>query len=147
MKVLDAGAWKDANPKGVLDGGVWKAPKTVYVLSGGVWTQVWPGVTEEVPLYLYDIVQVNKPGRVVDFTALKGYVPPGDAIEDEAFMFRCSTISGLDGYVARNFTKTFPSGTAYTSFACTLADQYGDGIPANNAEMMKTISFTVRPTA
>jgi hypothetical protein len=107
--------------------------------------QVWPA--EEVPPYLYDIEQVNKPGRVVDFTALKGFVPEGDAIEDEAFMFRCSTISGLDGYVARNFTKTFPSGTAYTKFECTLADQYGDGIPANNGVMLKTISFTATPRA
>jgi hypothetical protein len=53
----------------------------------------------------------------------------------------------LDGYVARTFTKTFPSGTAYTSFACTLADLYGDGIVANNPTMLKTISFTVTPTA
>jgi hypothetical protein len=110
--------------------------------------QVWPDAPPpEVPPYLYAVEQVNKPGRVVDFTALKGFVPEGDAIEDEAFMFRCSTISGLDGYVARNFTKTFPSGTAYNKFECTLADQYGDGIPANNGEMMKTISFTAYPTA
>jgi hypothetical protein len=101
---------------------------------------------EEQP-YLYGVDQVNKPGRVVDFTALKGFVPEGEAALDEGFMFRCSTISGLDGLVRRTFTKTFPSGTAYTKFECTLADQYGDGIPANNAEMMKTISFTVYPTA
>jgi hypothetical protein len=108
--------------------------------------QVWPDAPPpEVPGYLYDVEQVNKPGRVVDFTALKGFMP-ADPL-DEAFMFRCSTISGLDGYVGRNFTKTFPSGTAYTKFACTLADQYGDGIPANNAEMLKTISFTVEPRA
>ena len=113
----------------------------IYVGSA----QVWPEVSEEVPAYLYDIVQVTKPGRVVDFTALKGFVPVD--LTEEAFMFRCSTISGLDGYVARNFTKTFPSGTAYTSFACTLQDMYGDGIPANNGTMLKTISFTVKPTA
>jgi hypothetical protein len=94
--------------------------------------------------WLYGIEQVNKPGRVVDFTAKKGFV---DTTGDEAFMFRCSTISGLDGYVARNFTKTFPSGTAYTKFDCTLQDLYGDGIPANNGEMLKTISFQVTPTA
>jgi hypothetical protein len=114
-----------------------------YKTSGTYATE--PSV-EEQP-YLYGIEQVNKPNRVVDFTALKGFVPEGDAIEEEAFMFRCSTISGLDGYVPRNFTKTFPSGTAYTKFECTLADQYGDGIPANNGEMLKTISFTAYPTA
>jgi len=110
--------------------------------------QVWPEDGEpppDVPQYLYAVEQVNKPGRVVDFTALKGFVPEGEAIEDEAFMFRCSTISGLDGYVARNFTKTFPSGTAYTRFECTLQDQYGDGTA--NADMLKTISFSVYPTS
>ena len=112
------------------------------VMVGNI--QVWPEVSEEVPQYLYDITQVNKPGRVVDFTALKGFVPVD--LTEEAFMFRCSTISGLDGYVERNFTKTFPSGTAYTRFECTLADQYGDG--TSNPELLnKTISFTVIPTA
>jgi hypothetical protein len=109
--------------------------------------QVWPTEVVDEPPYLYDIEQVNKPGRVVDFTAKKGLVLDEDQAIDEGFMFRCSTISGLDGYVRRTFTKTFPSGTAYTKFDCTLADQYGDGIPANNPEMMKTISFEVRPTA
>ena len=113
---------------------------SVEVLAGS-----YSGGTTEEPLWLYDVEQVNKPGRVVDFTALKGFIPPD--LSDEAFMFRCSTISGLDGYVARTFTKTFPSGTAYTSFACTLADLYGDGIVANNPTMLKTISFTVTPTA
>lgn len=42
MKVLQAGAWKPATPKGVLQGGTWKTPQKVSVLNGGVWTQAWP---------------------------------------------------------------------------------------------------------
>ena len=127
-------------PTAIMAGGT---PVTKVMIGDA---QVWPDAPPtDVPQYLYDIEQVTKPGRVVDFTALKGFIPPD--LSEEAFMFRCSTISGLDGYVARTFTKTFPSGTAYTSFACTLADLYGDGIVANNPTMLKTISFTVRPTA
>ncbi len=108
--------------------------------------QVWPDAPPpEVQPYLYAVEQTKKGGGVVDFTALKGFVPEGDAALDEGFMFRCSTVSGLDGLVRRTFTKTFPSNTAHTKFECTLEDMYGDGIPANNAEMMKTISFTVYP--
>jgi hypothetical protein len=114
---------------------------SVEVLAG---SYVAPPPVDEPP-YLYGIEQVTRPGRVVDFTALKGFIPPD--LSEEAFMFRCSTISGLDGYVPRTFTKTFPSGTAYAKFDCTLADLYGDGIPANNGEMLKTISFQVTPTA
>jgi hypothetical protein len=98
--------------------------------------------TEE-PLWLYDVEQTNKPGRVVDFVLKKG-LGPYDPL-DEGFLFRCSTISGLDGYVGRTFTKTFPS-TAYTKFDCTVEDLYGDGT-ANPDYLYKKIAFEVRPTA
>lgn len=98
----------------------------------------------EEPQELYAVEQVNKPGRVVDFTAKKGFPPNPD---DEAFMFRCSTISGLDGYVPRTFTKTFPSGTAYSAFDCTLEDLYGDGINTAGSLTKATISFQATPTA
>jgi hypothetical protein len=111
-------------------------------------TQVWPDAPPvDEPPYLYGIEQVNQPGRVVNFTALKGFVPEGDALGDEAFMFRCSTISGLDGYVARSFTKTFPSSTAYTKFDCTLEDLYGDGTNAAGSLTKAKISFQATPTA
>jgi hypothetical protein len=140
MKVLDSGAWKDATPRGVLDGGVWKAPKTVYVLSGGVWAQVWPGVTEEVPGYLYDVEIEYLPGYEVRFTALKGFMP--DDPTDEAFMFRATPeLAGINGYVTRTFTKKWSS---MTTRNCTLADQYGNGTP-DPEYLGKTISFTVQP--
>ena len=85
-----------------------------------------------------------KGSNVVDFTAKKGFVPaPEDAI-DEGFMFRCVQFPTLDGYVRREFSKTFPA-SAYSALDCTLEDTYGDGIPANNAEMLKTLSFKVTP--
>lgn len=130
-----------ATPSQILAG---TAPVTKVMIGNA---QVWPDAPPpEVPQELYAVEQVNKSGRVVDFTALKGFVPEGDALGDEAFMFRCSTTSGLDVYVPRNFTKTFPSGTAYTSFACTLEDLYGDGAP-NSGFVKAKISFTVKPTA
>jgi hypothetical protein len=103
-------------------------------------------VVEEEPLWLYDVDITYKGGNVVDFTAKKGFVPaPEDAI-DEGFMFRCVQFPALDGYVRREFSKTFPQ-SGYSKLDCTLEDLYGDGIPANNAEMLKTLSFTINPTA
>jgi hypothetical protein len=96
----------------------------------------------EEPLWLYDVEITYKPGLVVDFVLKKGL--SGFDPLDEGFMFRCSTISGLDGYVGRNFTKTFPS-TAYTKFDCTVEDLYGDGT-ANTDYLYKKISFEVKPT-
>ena len=129
----------DFAPNAIMAG---DAPVT-KVMVGTV--QVWPDAppTEE-PLWLYGVEQTNKPGRVVDFVLQKG-LGPYDPL-DEGFMFRCSTISGLDGYVGRTFTKTFPSGTAYTKFDCTVEDLYGDGT-ANTDYLYKKISFEVRPTA
>jgi hypothetical protein len=101
-------------------------------------------VPEEEPLYLYDVEQTNKGGGVVDFVLKKGLGPYDPS--DEGFMFRCSTVGGLDGYVPRNFTKKFPSNTAYTKFECTVEDLYGDGT-ANPEYLYKTISFSVSPTA
>jgi hypothetical protein len=143
MKVLDAGAWKDATPRGVLDGGVWKEPKTVYVLSGGVWTQVWPGDSPPVeePPYLYAVEVEYLPNYVVNFTAKKGL--PYDPDSDEAFMFRCVQMP-KDGYTGREFTKQW-SVNGYGGLDCTLQDLWGDGVPANNAEMMKTVSFQIHP--
>jgi hypothetical protein len=101
-----------------------------------------PTPVEEDP-WLYAVEQVNQANRVVDFTAKKGLVLTEDQALDEGFMFRCAQISSLDGLVRREFSKTFP---AYaTPLNCTLEDQYGDGIPANNETMMKTISFVVSP--
>ena len=92
--------------------------------------------------YLYAVEQVNKGSLTVDFTAKKGFVPaPEDAI-DEGFMFRCAQFSSLDGYVRREFSKTFPA-SGYSKLDCTLEDTYGDGTA--NAEMRNTISFEVRP--
>ena len=92
--------------------------------------------------YLYAVEQVNKGSLTVDFTAKKGFVPaPEDAI-DEGFMFRCAQFSSLDGYVRREFSKTFPA-SGYSKLDCTLEDMYGDGTA--NAEMRNTISFEVRP--
>jgi hypothetical protein len=92
--------------------------------------------------YLYAVEQVNKGSLTVDFTAKKGFVPaPEDAI-DEGFMFRCAQFSSLDGYVRREFSKTFPA-SGYSKLDCTLEDMYGDGTA--NAEMRNTLSFEVRP--
>ena len=103
-------------------------------------------VVEEEPLWLYDVDITYKGSLVVDFSAKKGFVPaPEDAI-DEGFMFRCVQFPALDGYVRREFSKTFPQ-SGYSKLDCTLEDLYGDGIPANNAEMLKTLSFTINPTA
>lgn len=101
-----------------------------------------PAPTEEPP-WLYDIEQTNKPGRVVDFTALKGFVP--EDLSEEGFMFRCSQFPALDGYVMRSFSKTFPS-SGYSKLDCTLTDMYGDGT-ANPELLNKQISFSVTPTA
>jgi hypothetical protein len=58
-------------------------------------------------------------------------------------MFRCAEISTLDGVVRREFSKTFPPYAG--ELTCTLQDMYGDGIPANNETMMKTLTFAVSP--
>ncbi len=144
INVLSGGSFKPGIPKGVLQDGAWKEPKKVWALQGGVWKLAWEaGPPAEEPLWLYGVEQTNKPGRVVDFVLQKG-LGPYDPL-DEGFMFRCSTMSGLDGYCGRNFTKTFPP-TAYTKFDCTVEDFYGDGT-ANTDYLYKKISFEVRPTA
>lgn len=101
-----------------------------------------PTPAEEDP-WLYAIEQVNQPNRVVDFTAKKGLVLTDEQAIDEGFTFRCAQISSLDGYVRREFSKTFP--TYAGPLNCTLEDLYGDGVPANNETMLKTLSFVVSP--
>ena len=93
--------------------------------------------------YLYDIEITYLPNYEVSFKALKGFMPADPS--EEAFMFRCAEMP-RDGYVGREFTKQWAS-NGYSKLNCTLADLYGDGNPANNAEMMKTISFQVTPKA
>lgn len=131
-----AGAWKEGTPEKVNVGGVWKTVSAAKVNVGGVWKDVFP--TDAPPpgvSGLYDVNIVHKGARVVDFTALTTIT---HAEGEEAYMFRCAEASSLNGYVAKNFTKTFPQ-TAYTKYNCTLQDMSGD-ILATDA---KTISFTV----
>jgi hypothetical protein len=104
----------------------------------------WRGTTFEIlpadpnPAYLYGCTSVSSAGYVVDFTVLDGW-PAGDV--NEAYMFRCSTLTGFDGYVGRSFQRTFRS-TAYSTFDCTLEDL--SNIPGKER---KTISFTCSPRA
>lgn len=128
------GAWKDGTPSKVNVGGAWKTVSAAKVNVGGVWKDVFPEAS--IPPYLYDVNIVYQGNRVVDFTALSGFVHTDPA--EEAYMFRCAEFSNLNGYVAKNFTKTFPS-SAYSKFNCTLQDVSGD-MPAADA---KSISFTV----
>jgi hypothetical protein len=137
MKVLKSGAWVEGTPKGVLVGGAWKTPAKISVLKDGAWVSVWPPAID-IPPYLYDCTSVSSTGWVVDFTVLDGW-PEGDV--NEAYMFRCSTLTGFDGYVGRKFQKTFRS-TAYSKFNCTLEDL--SNIPGKER---KTISFTCSPRA
>ena len=97
-----------------------------------------PLVTD-VPPYLYDVAIEYAGNHVVNFTALSGF--PHDSnpeVSEEAYMFRCTEVPSLNGYVAKNFTKTFPV-TAYSKFNCTLQDVSGDMLVTDT----KTISFTV----
>ncbi len=135
INVLQAGAFKKATPKGVLVGTTWKTPTKVCVLENGVWKQVWP---DAAPQYLYDCTSVASAGYVVDFTVLDGW-PAGDI--NEAYMFRCSTLTGYDGYVGRSFQRTFRA-TAYSTFDCTLED-VGNVV----GKERKTISFKCYPKA
>ena len=82
-----------------------------------------------------------KGSNVVDFALKKG-LEPFDPL-DEGFMFRCVQFKSLDGYVPRNFTKTFPA-SAYSALDCTVEDLYGDGT-ANTDYLYKKISFQVTP--
>lgn len=97
-------------------------------------------VVEE-PLWLYDVDITYKGSLVVDFALKKGLT--GIDPLDEGFMFRCAQFSSLDGYVPRNFTKTFPA-SAYSELDCTVEDLYGDGT-ANQDYLYKSISFQVSP--
>lgn len=99
-------------------------------------------VVEEPP-YLYGVDIVYKPNYVVEFTVKKGL--PYDPNSDEAFMFRCAQMP-KDGYTGRTFSKQW-SANGYSALDCTLQDLWGDGVPANNDTMMKTISFQITPRA
>jgi hypothetical protein len=138
MRINTPSGWQEVAPKKVCVGGVWRDVVSVKVGVGGVWKDTGSAVVEEPP-YLYDVEVEYLSNYVVNFTVKKG-LPPN---EDEAFMFRCVQMP-KDGYVARTFSKQW-SANGYSKLDCTLADLYGDGIPANNAEMMKTISFQITP--
>ena len=99
------------------------------------------GTPEEEPLWLYDVDITYKGSNVVDFALKKGLT--GIDPLDEGFMFRCAQFSSLNGYVPRNFTKTFPV-SAYSALDCTVEDLYGDGT-ANPDYLHKIISFQVTP--
>ena len=109
---------------------------SVEVLAGS-----YSGGTTEEPLWLYDVDITYKGSLIVDFALKKG-LGPYDPL-DEGFMFRCAQFSNLDGYVSRNFTKTFPA-SAYSELDCTVEDMYGDGT-ANPDYLYKKISFKVTP--
>ena len=134
MKVNTPAGWTDCTPTKINTPSGWQPVKTVKMAVDGVWKDVFPPAS--IPPYLYDVDIVYQGNHVVDFTALSGYIHT--QAEEEAYMFRCTEVSSLNGYVSKNFTKTFPV-TAYTKFNCTLQDVSGD-IPAVDA---KSISFTI----
>ncbi len=97
-----------------------------------------PAPVDPNPPYLYDCTSVSSAGYVVDFTVLDGW-PAGDI--NEGYFFSCSTLTGYDGYVGRNFQRTFRA-TAFGSFDCQLEDR------SNIAgKTLQTISFTCSPRA
>jgi len=91
-------------------------------------------LAEAVSPGLYDVEIEYLPAYEVRFTALTDYAESAN----DAFFFRCSNETGLDGYVGRTFTKKF-SGTAPKT--CTLQDYYGGGAGGT----MNTITFSVSP--
>lgn len=117
-------------------------PSSETLVGGG--SVNWRGTTFEVlpanpnPPYLYDCTSVASTGWVVDFTVLDGW-PAGDI--NEAYMFRCSTLTGYDGYVGRNFQRTFRA-TAYNTFDCSLED-----LSNIAGKERKIINFTCSPRA
>lgn len=136
IKVNTASGWTASTPSKINVDGVWKPVQTVKVNVGGVWRQVYPDVAPPAQNYLYDVTITYQGNHVVDFTALSGYVHIDG---EEAYMFRCAELPSLNGYVSKNFTKTFPI-TAYSKFTCTLEDVSGD---ITDPTMRKTISFYV----
>ena len=145
MKVNTPSGWRDATPKKVNTPAGWKDVVSVKVNTPSGWKLVWPveGPVEEEPLWLYDVDITYKGSLVVDFALKKGLT--GLDPLDEGFMFRCAQFKSLDGYVPRNFTKTFPA-SAYPALDCTVEDLYGDGT-ANPDYLYKKISFQVTPKA
>lgn len=90
----------------------------------------------EIPPYLYDVAIEYAGNHVVNFTALSGIVHTDPT--EEAYIFQCAEYSNLNGYVPKNFTKTFPV-TSYAKYNCTLQDASGD----ITADQSRKISFTV----
>ena len=143
MKVNTPSGWRDATPKKINTPGGWKDVVSVKVSTPGGWKPVWPDAAPPEPPYLYDVQVEYLPNYEVKFTAKKGR--PYDPNEDEYFMFRCVQMP-RDGYVYRDFTKQWAV-NGYGKLDCTLEDCFGDGNPANNAEMRTTISFQITPRA
>jgi hypothetical protein len=135
MKVNTPAGWSDGTPSKINTPAGWQSVQKVQVATPEGWKQVWP--EESVPPYLYDVTIEYKGNHVVDFTALSGFVHTDPT--EEAYMFRCAESSSLNGYVGKNFTKTFPV-TAYAKYNCTLQDVSGD---LGDQSLSKTISFTV----
>lgn len=147
MNVLQSGGWKKATPKGVLQGGAWNEPTRVWALQDGVWKLAWENPnppTTTVPDYLYGVKITYLDNWVVQFNALKGWAGQGYIDGDEAFMFRCVQLP-RDGYVARDFTKTWAT-NGYGSMDCTLEDLYGyGGVGEKNTKTI--LRFRITPRA
>lgn len=109
---------------------------TDYGSGYGIDDRVTVEKPTSIPPYLYGVDIVYKGNRVVDFTALSGSVHLDP--EDESYLFRCTEFPTLNGYVRKNFTKTFPV-SGYSKLNCQLEDVSSDTLLAD----AKTISFTV----
>jgi hypothetical protein len=103
-------------------------------------TQVWPTAAEppvDEPPYLYDAVVEYLPAYAVKFTLKKG-IPVSP---DEAFAVLCSYYPAANGYVTREFTKTFRSSTS--EYPVEIQDLYGDGTA--NADSRRTLKVFIWP--
>lgn len=89
------------------------------------------------PPYLYGADVEYLPAYGVKFTLKKGIPATGD----EAFALRCAYYPTVNGYVLREFTKTFRS-TA-SPFDVVIEDLYGDG--TGDPAMRKTITVSIFP--
>jgi hypothetical protein len=75
----------------------------------------------------------------VSNTSLVDGWPEGD--EEEMYLFRCAQLPENDGYVSRNFSKTWRQ-TAYSVLDCTVED-----LSNIAGKQRKTISFQISPRA
>jgi hypothetical protein len=102
--------------------------KKVYVGAD----QVWPVVTAE---GLYGVRVAYLDNYVVNFTALTSYAPD----PEEAFFFRSTPITN-DGYVAREFSKTYRA--SGVPMDCVLEEYW-----VTPSGVRNTINFKITPRA